>query len=283
MLLERVCGQTPSVYVNAETGKTSATVFLSPRQWTAIHRKKIKSEIKKLKHFGLDPGDWTLSAKTLPPKNWAETWKRHFKPIEIGRSLLIKPSWSLRKPRKNQAVVILDPGLSFGTGQHATTRFCLEQLVDCRNFHSRQSVLDIGTGSGILAISAAKLGYSPVRAFDFDPEAVRVSKANARLNGVEKIVQPARKDLLKLPLMSSAQYDVVCANLIYDLLISEAERIVNRVKPSGSLVLAGILAEQFPKVLKRYIFLGLRVACKTTEKEWTSARLAFKSESEKGR
>ena len=137
-------------------------------------------------------------------EDWAESWKRHFKPIEIGDALLVKPSWSKRRPRKNQAVVILDPGLSFGTGQHPTTAFCLREIVRlklakergrlAREFKTRhhadepsalQSFLDIGTGSGILAIAAAKLGYQPVHAFDFDAEAVRIARANARANRVQ--------------------------------------------------------------------------------------------------
>ena len=93
-------------------------------------------------------------------EDWAESWKRHFHPIEIGKTLLVKPSWSKKRPAKNQAVVILDPGLSFGTGQHPTTSFCLHQIARGRkNGTPRPSFLDIGTGSGILAIAAAKLGY----------------------------------------------------------------------------------------------------------------------------
>ena len=95
------------------------------------------------------------------------------------------------------------------------------------------SFLDIGTGSGILAIAAAKLGYAPVRCFDFDPESVRVAKENAAHNGVAHLVKPVRHDLTKLPAASATQYHVVCANLIYDLLIAERDRILNRLRPDG--------------------------------------------------
>ena len=126
----------------------------------------------------------------VPPEDWAESWKRHFKPIEIGGDLLILPSWSKRKPKTGQAVVVLDPGLSFGTGQHATTSFCLNEIVKLRRSSkaSELSLLDGGTGSGILAIAAAKLGYKPVEAFDFDPVSVRVARANATSNGVNRKV-----------------------------------------------------------------------------------------------
>jgi ribosomal protein L11 methyltransferase len=211
--------------------------------------------------------------RKLAPHNWAESWKRHFKPIEIGRSLLIKPSWSRKQPRKGQALVVLDPGLSFGTGQHATTSFCLQQLAANRKSDAAQSLLDMGSGSGILAICAAKLGYTPVDAFDFDPEAVRVSLDNARANGVGDLVIPTRKDLTRLPLRSRRQYDVVCANLMHDLLISQAEKICARVKPAGRLILAGILAIQYPRVLDAFEKQGFRQAVTRVEKEWQSVEL----------
>ena len=119
-------------------------------------------------------------------EDWAESWKRHFKPIEIGRRLLIKPSWSRRRPKPHQQVVVLDPGLSFGTGQHPTTAFCLAEVARLVKNAPARSFLDIGTGSGILAIAAARLNYQPIWAFDFDPEAVRMARANAQTNQVEK-------------------------------------------------------------------------------------------------
>src|SRR5439155_23112501 len=116
-----------------------------------------------------------------------------------GLALLLKPSWSRCRARRGQAVVVLDPGLSFGTGQHPTTRFCLEQIVARRTQDRGQSFLDMGTGSGILAIAAAKLGYHPVAAFDVDAHAVRIARANARKNGVADTLHPRRQDLRQLP------------------------------------------------------------------------------------
>ena len=132
------------------------------------------------------------------------------------------------------------------------------------------SFLDIGTGSGILAIAAAKLGYSPVRCFDFDPESVRVAKANAAQNDVAHLVKPVRRDLTKLPPASATRYHVVCANLIYDLLIAERDRILSRLRPDGVLVLAGILQTQFAKVERAYRQAGLKLIATEVEKEWQS-------------
>ena len=124
--------------------------------------------------------------------------------------------------------------------------------------------------SGILAISAAKLGYAPVEAFDFDPEAVRVARDNARQNRVAEAVRIAQRDLTKVPRASRTRYDVVCANLIFDLLIAERERVVNRLKPEGVLVLAGILATQFPRVVEAYARAGMQLVATKVEKEWQS-------------
>jgi ribosomal protein L11 methyltransferase len=199
-------------------------------------------------------------------------------PIEIGTALLIKPSWNRRKPRKGQGMVVLDPGLSFGTGQHATTGFCLRQLVAKSNHetrNSKQSFLDIGTGSGILAIAAAKLGYSPVYAFDFDPESVRVARANARKNGVLGKIQITRQDLTRIPQRSIKKYDIVCANLISNLLIAERERIISRLKPDGTLVLAGILKTEFSLVNSAYEQAGLKLIASRAEKEWRSGAFVY--------
>ncbi len=270
-LLLRVFGQTPSAYLNAETGETTVSTYLEkPTQWNPAVQTELREGLRVIAECGLDIGPGEISASKIRHEDWAESWKRHFKPLEIGSALLIKPSWVKRKPRKGQAVVILDPGLSFGTGQHATTSFCLKQLSAARRMESRQSFMDIGAGSGILAISAARLGYAPVRCFDFDPEAVRVAKANALQNGVAHRVRPTRQDLTKLPLTSATRYDVVCANLIYDLLIAERERILNRVRPDGVLVLAGILQTQFTKVERAYCRSGWRLFATEVEKEWQS-------------
>ena len=128
----------------------------------------------------------------------------------------------------------------------------------------------MGSGSGILSIAAAKLGYSPVHAFDFDPEAVRISRENAKRNRVENKLRITQQDLTKLSVQSSRRYDVICANLIYDLLLSEAEKICARLKPGGRLILAGILESQFAQVKWAYKKKGLKLKISRLEKEWES-------------
>lgn len=174
--------------------------------------------------------------------------------------------------------MLLDPGLSFGTGQHATTRFCLEQIVRLRpRGGDDSSLIDMGTGSGILAIAAARLGYSPVAAFDFDPDCVRIARENAEINGVEAQVRPTRADVTRLRRRRVKQYDVVVANLMYDLLIAERDRILARLRPAGVLVLAGILESQFKKVARAYREGGCRPLEATTDREWRSGAFRFRA------
>jgi ribosomal protein L11 methyltransferase len=290
--LSAILGLPASAYADSETGASTVTVYLqrklrSPRKV----RKEISAGLMRIKNCGLKIGPGKIVMARVRREDWAESWKRHFKPIEIkfnnrkdelcespvsrrklgtritrpseklGKSLLIKPSWSKRKPRKGQAVVVLDPGLSFGTGQHPTTAFCLHQIVavvcDRRNRRSQsaataQSFLDLGTGSGILAIAAAKLGYSPVHAMDFDPEAFRVARANVRTNRVHQKLKIRRGNVTKLPVSPRQRYDLVCANLISNLLITERRRITAQLNRIGTLVLAGILKSEFAEVQKAF-------------------------------
>ena len=197
---------------------------------------------------GLDIGPGSISLTRISQRDWAESWKLHFKPLVIGSVLLLKPSWSRRRPRRGQAVVILDPGLSFGTGRHPTTAFCLRELVARRPRADARSCLDIGTGSGILAIAAAKLGYGPVDALDCDPESIRIARANARRNGVSARIRFLRQDLTGLPRRSARKYSVICANLVIEPALAERERILARLHPDGALIVAGILKSEFGQV-----------------------------------
>jgi ribosomal protein L11 methyltransferase len=264
-LLTRVFERPASVYSDLETRETIASVYVE--NVSAAERATLRSALDELRAADLDVGPAKVSVRAIRREDWAESWKRHFKPLEVSARLLVKPSWSARKPKRSQAVVILDPGLSFGTGQHPTTGFCLKQLATLRDDRREQSLLDAGCGSGILAIAACKLGYAPVEAFDFDPEAVRVAEENARVNKVAPKI--LRRDLTKMP-ATGEQFDLVCANLIYDLLIAEREKLVSRLKPDGTLMLAGILTEQFAAVQRAFRLTGMKLVAQQTEREWTS-------------
>ena len=270
-LLEEIFGITPTSYTDADTGVTSVSIcsaksFASVTHW----RQRVRESLSRIRRCGLNLGSGRMVARRLRPENWAESWKRHFKPLAIGRKLLLKPSWSKRRPVRGQAVVILDPGLSFGTGQHPTTRFCLEQLVKFRRTDEEQSVLDVGTGSGILAIAAAKLGYEPVHAFDFDPESVRVARQNAKVNGVTKKLQLSQADVTRLSRTSKQKYTVVCANLLANLLLAQRAKLTARMTQTGALVVAGILQREFHEVQQAYERAGLKLVATQVKKEWQS-------------
>ncbi len=275
-LLGSTFGAAASAYFNLETGVSIVSVYLTGKnELSADRQAAISAGLERMKSFGLDVAPGKIEITKVKREDWAESWKKHFKAMEIGTALLVKPSWIKKKPRKNQAVVILDPGLSFGTGQHATTSFCLSEIVRLGKTGHGKSFLDIGTGSGILAIAAAKLGYQPVEAFDFDPESVRVAKANSAVNGTTKKLKLFQGDVTKLPLRAPEKSDLVCANLISNLLLAERKRIVSRVKRDGALVLAGILAAEFAEVQAGFESLGLKLVADKIEKEWRSGTFEF--------
>jgi len=274
--LENHFGEKPSTYIDAETGKTTVTIYCRNKPTSpAVVRAQVAAALQRIARCGVDPGTPSVSLAKLKPQDWAESWKRHFKPIEIGSALLIRPSWSRKKPGKGQALVVLDPGLSFGTGQHPTTAFCLRQLAARRQSGRQQSFLDIGTGSGILAIAAAKMGYQPVRAFDFDPAAVRIARENARRNRESRAIHFFQQDVSQLPARSSKKYSVICANLISTLLRAQKERILNRLERGGILIVAGILKSEFESVRKAYEAAGLQLKTSQAKKEWRSGSFGW--------
>lgn len=263
-LLERVAKVPVNIYADADKKISHCRAYLE-KPLSNPQRLELKAGLLELKDLELFERTPPVREKRIKQENWAESWKKHFKPLRIGGRLLVKPSWSKMPARKNEAVVVLDPGLSFGTGNHPTTEFCLEALVSARTENS-QTLLDAGCGSGILGIAAAKLGYWPVEAFDFDPEAVRIAKANAESNAAR--LKVARKDLTKMQF--AKRFDVVCANLIDDLLISHAPLLASAVKPGGTLILAGILIRQYSAVKKAFTVLGFREIDSKEKKEWKS-------------
>jgi len=272
--LGEVFGADPAIYVDAETQIATAQVFLLAKPSTLL-LSKLQQRLAKLRSFGLAAS--RPAVQRLRAQDWAESWKRHFHPLDIGGRLLIRPSWSKRRPRKGQVVMVLDPGLSFGTGQHATTRFCLEQIVRDRRRANQQSFLDVGTGSGILAIAAAKMGYRPVHAFDIDPDAVAVAIQNSRKNSVIKQGRIQRRDVAQIGIPRH-RYDLVCANLIYDALLENKTQIIAQLKSGGTLLLAGILRSQFKAVAKAYTGAGLELVSKQTKGEWKSGAFLLRKE-----
>ncbi len=184
---------------------------------------------------------------SVDEEDWANCWKNYYHPLKIGKRLLIKPSWEEYQTEPGRVVVEIDPGMAFGTGTHATTRFCLELLE--RYLAKGMKVVDIGTGSGILAIAAAKLGAKRVVAVDTDPVAVRAARENVSRNGVEDQVEVQNLDFRELP---EIEVDLVVGNLTADLVEEFAPKVGSMLVQGGYFIASGITAEQWPIVQRAF-------------------------------
>jgi len=211
--------------------------------------------------------------RLAPRRDWAENWKRFFRARRVSPRIVVKPPWESAVPLPGDCVVEIDPGLSFGTGLHGTTRACLRLLDAWQQRHPGASVLDVGCGSGILAIAAAKLGCPRVTAVDNDPDALRVARANAASNGLAGRIRFRRADAARLPAGLTA--DLVLANLLAGLLRDSAGGLAAAVRPgpAAGLVLSGILAGQFESVRAAYAARGFSVWRTATLNGWKSALL----------
>lgn len=220
-----------------------------------------------LQAFGLRPiGE--LRTRIVRDADWAEAWKDHFQVLNVGRRLVIKPSWREYDLARDEVVIELDPGMAFGTGLHPTSRLCLialEALAD-EGSVTRARVLDVGCGSGILGIAAAKLGAATIAGLDTDPIAVEATTANAARNLLGDRIT-ARQGTL--PSGESA-FDLVVANLIAGLLIELADRLRDELRPGGALIASGIIADREAEVRAALERAGLRIARAWTETDWVA-------------
>ena len=227
---------------------------------------QVKEALKEWKNFGADLEFSGIDE--VRKSEWSEAWKKYFKPIEISDKLLIRPSWIDTPAKDGQKILTLDPGMSFGTGQHATTLFCLKMIDRFAGDPEIKTMLDAGCGSGILAIAAGLLGYEKVDAFDFDPDAVRVAEENLAVNKVSNII-PTVGDAAEYA-GDPEKYDLVCANILGHLLIAFSENISTWVKEGKYLSLAGILNQDFDAVSRCYCEKGFEELERFTLREWTS-------------
>jgi len=213
----------------------------------------------------------------IPDEDWKLAYRRHFKTEPIGERLLVVPTWELEKVgATDREIVTLDPGMAFGTGKHETTRACLEFIEQVKvrgegEHKLRPSFLDMGCGSGILSIAAAKLGYGPVTGFDVDQEAIDASNENAALNGVS--VEYFKYGLGAKVRRALPRCDLVAANILGPLLIRFADEIVPTVR--SRLIISGILTELYPEVLAAYTARGLAEVERKTIGEWTTGLLVL--------
>ena len=212
------------------------------------------------------PAELTALFKTMPDlaalqvgeaapvrmEDWAENWKQNFTTLKIGSRLVIRPSWEAYQPQATEAVVEIDPGMAFGTGSHGTTLLCLEMIAELLDQQDPpKQMLDVGTGSGILALGAAALGCQRVLANDIDPEACRVALENVAKNGYADQIEITEQPLEQLP----GRFDLVVANILAEENVRLKQALLDHLNPGGWLVLSGILREK--ETLVREGFAGL--------------------------
>lgn len=212
---------------------------------------------------GVDTCPAELVVARVKDEDWANSWKRYFHTEKIGERIVIQPSWETYEPQAGEVVLRLDPGAAFGTGTHATTSMCLCALE--RLVKPGMTVFDVGTGSGVLAVAAAKLGAAHVKAADYDATAVRVARDNIEANGVADIVSVCESDLFSA---FHGKAGLVTANLIADLVIRLLPMLDEHLLPGGSLLASGIIDDRAEEVRRAADAAGFFVAEEHAEKEW---------------
>ena len=202
-------------------------------------------------------------------EDWAENWKKYFKPVPVGNKLLIKPSWEQVEDAGGRIILEIDPKMSFGTGTHATTRLCMAALEDA--VHDGDRVLDMGCGSGILSVAALLLGAGSALGIDVDPLAVKTALENAQINGVDDRFTAKAGNVLEdneLVLSLGQEYDIIAANIVSDIIIAMSGMFFRLLKKGGTLVTSGIIDERCDEVIAALEHQGFALEITDREGGW---------------
>lgn len=241
-----------------------------PADDPASVRRAVRTTEEALSHlqaFGLRPiGE--LRTRTVAEADWAGAWKAHFPVMRIGKRLVIKPTWRRHRSTPGDVIIALDPGMAFGTGLHPTTRLCLAAIERSaeRGELAGARVLDVGSGSGILAIAAARLGAAAILGVDTDPIAIEATDANARRNRLARVI---RSRVGSLPSGEPA-HDLVLANLIASVLIALAADLHAELRPGGVVLASGIFMDREADVDAAFSSVGLEIFERTVEGDWVA-------------
>jgi len=219
----------------------------------------LKDALARLPEYGVTGAGTDLTLRYVEEADWANAWKAFYKPFRVGRRLVVTPPWEHPDLAPDDIPLVIDPGMAFGTGSHPTTQLCLTALEDYVFPHGR--IADIGTGSGILAIAAAKLGTDVVAANDNDPLAVKIARENAAVNGVAVKVTEA---------LPTSQYDVVVANILADVIIGMSAELNNFIEPGGILIASGIIDTREDDVRQALEGVGLTHVETRRQTEWVA-------------
>lgn len=241
--------------------------------------KEITADLDALKkncaENGIETGSLETVKRIVDGDDWIEIWRKHYRPIELG-NVLICPAWIERKPKEGQVEIIIDSNMAFGTGEHETTSMVISLM---QNYvKNAETVIDVGTGSGILGIAAAKLGAKKVVMTDIDYVAVKSAKHNCEINGV---ADKCEVDLNNLLDDKNITGDLVLANITADVLLILSESIPSRVKNGGVLIMSGIIKSRVNEVIDRYSAIDFELVQRKDEGEWIALVMKKKGEAEK--
>jgi ribosomal protein L11 methyltransferase len=214
-----------------------------------------------------------IESEIISDQDWSANWKTYFKPFEIIEGLVIAPSWQPYDPGEKERVITMDPGMAFGTGHHATTRLCLELIRSEADQFRYGSVLDVGTGTGILAMASALMGAETVLGIDNDDEAVAAAKKNVRMNKLQDRIHISNTPLADV----SAVYPLVVANIVHDVLRALADDLKKAISPGGVLIVSGLMyGEQTSSMINCFQKIGFDLIQEKQDGEWGA--LVFKNE-----
>lgn len=232
-----------------------------PGNWTQEHFQALKSKMKEV-----DPefNVGSIKINRIPFENWNEGWKKFFRPIQPVDGIWIRPPWEKKVGSEEQIDIIIDPQMAFGTGYHETTSLMIEAMNE--TLLTGRNILDIGTGSGILAILAGRLGAAKVVALDNDPEAISNTQHNIRLNQVDNVCLV----LGEIGQLEKQKFDVITANINFAVLSEHSIKIASLLEKSGNLILSGILLDDIQQISVLYERIGLTVLKKFEKNEWAA-------------
>jgi ribosomal protein L11 methyltransferase len=208
----------------------------------------------------------SLTMRLTHGRAWLERWKQFYHPFKVGRRLIIRPPWESYPPEDDEVVLILNPGLAFGTGLHATTQLCLGVLEAIAPVRPGARLLDVGCGSGILSLAALLFGFGEAHGVDLDRTAVRVARANARLNRLAERVAFVHVSLKVVP----TRCEVIVANILLEPILSMLRGLHQVVAPDGALILSGILIREVDELRRGLTRHGWKVTQQATQQEWTA-------------
>jgi ribosomal protein L11 methyltransferase len=237
---------------------------------------RLRELLAGLPAYGYDPGAFTVDAGYVQEEDWANAWKQYFKPLRVTERLTVKPVWEDYAPAPDEIVLELDPGMAFGTGTHPTTKLCLRALEE--TVTGGETVIDVGTGSGILAIGAAKLGAARVLALDLDPVAVASATANIALNGLQDRIDVRQSDLLGVLKAEGGgagvgvtpPVDLVVANLLAEIILRFPQDVYEALRPGGVYIASGIYENREEGVLQGLRAAGFEPVGRLHEERWVA-------------